>query len=77
MAGTREGGRKARDKNLAKDPNFYKKIGARGGRNGNTGGFASLEVGVDGLTGPERASIVGYIGGIQKKHGKQKRNKSA
>jgi len=29
MAGTKEGARKARDKNLAKDPNFYANIGAR------------------------------------------------
>lgn len=32
---------KARDKNLAKDPDFYRKIGAIGGRNGRTGGFAA------------------------------------
>lgn len=41
MSGTLEGGLKARDKNLAKDPNFYKTIGALGGRAGNTGGFAA------------------------------------
>lgn len=41
MAGTAEGGKKARDANLAKDPNFYKKIGAKGGRNSNNGGFAA------------------------------------
>jgi len=39
MAGTKSGGEKTREKNLAKDPNFYKVIGAKGGRNGNTGGF--------------------------------------
>jgi general stress protein YciG len=31
MAGTIEGGKKAAAANLAKDPDFYKKIGARGG----------------------------------------------
>ncbi len=31
MPGNKIGGIKARDKNLAKDPNFYKRIGARGG----------------------------------------------
>lgn len=41
MAGTREGGLKAAIKNKAKDPDFYAKIGAKGGRNGHTGGFAS------------------------------------
>ena len=32
MAGTKAGGKKAAQKNLAKDPNFYAKIGAKGGR---------------------------------------------
>ena len=41
MAGTKIGGLKAARKNLAKDPNFYKRIGAKGGRNGTTGGFAA------------------------------------
>ncbi len=41
MPGTREGGLKAAAKNLKRDPNFYAKIGAIGGRNGSTGGFAS------------------------------------
>jgi general stress protein YciG len=39
MSATREGGLKARDKNLAKDPDFYKKIGALGGKKGHTSGF--------------------------------------
>ena len=38
-------------------------IGSRGGRNGNTGGFASDVVGKDGLTGSERARIAGSKGG--------------
>ena len=42
MAGTVAGGKKAAAKNLAKDPNFYAKIGAKGGANGNTGGFAYM-----------------------------------
>lgn len=40
MAGTKAGGLKAAAKNKASDPNFYKRIGAIGGKNGNTGGFA-------------------------------------
>lgn len=63
MAGTKAGGQKAAAKNLAKDPNFYAKIGARGGQNGRTGGFASSEKGSDGLTGAERARIAGATGG--------------
>jgi len=39
MAGTRIGGLKARNKNLARDPNWYATIGAKGGRAGTTGGF--------------------------------------
>lgn len=42
MAGTLQGGRNAARTNLAKDPDFYRKIGAVGGRNGNTGGFAKM-----------------------------------
>ena len=41
MAGTKVGGKKAAQKNLAKDPNFYAKIGRKGGQNGHTGGFAA------------------------------------
>ncbi len=63
MAGNAIGGRKAAAKNLAKDPNFYANIGAKGGRNGSTGGFASQVVGEDGLTGAQRARIAGANGG--------------
>ena len=41
MTGTKIGGVKAAKKNLERDPDFYKKIGAKGGRNGHTGGFAA------------------------------------
>lgn len=54
MAGTREGGLKAKLKNISKDPNFYAKIGARGGKNGHTGGFAA---------NPELARVAGAKGG--------------
>jgi len=54
MAGTKTGGQKAAAKNLAKDPNFYAKIGAKGGKNGRTGGFAA---------NPELARIAGAKGG--------------
>ena len=54
MAGTKAGGQKAAAKNLAKDPNFYAKIGAKGGRNGRTGGFAA---------NPDLARIAGAKGG--------------
>ena len=54
MAGTKEGGRKAAAKNLQRDPHFYAKIGAKGGQNGHTGGFAA---------NPELARIAGKKGG--------------
>jgi general stress protein YciG len=54
MAGTQVGGLKAKRKNLSKDPNFYAKIGAKGGRNGHTGGFAA---------NPALARVAGAKGG--------------
>lgn len=54
MAGTKAGGKLAAQKNLARDPLFYAKIGAKGGRNGRTGGFAA---------NPELARIAGRKGG--------------
>ena len=54
MAGTVAGGKKAAAANKAKDPNFYAKIGAKGGRLGRTGGFAA---------NPELARIAGAKGG--------------
>lgn len=63
MAGNKIGGQKAAAKNRAKDPDFYAKIGAKGGKNGRTGGFASNVVGEDGLTGAQRARIAGARGG--------------
>ncbi len=54
MAGTLTGAKKAAKKNLERDPDFYKKIGAKGGRNGNTGGFAANH---------ELARIAGAKGG--------------
>ncbi len=63
MAGTKAGGLKAAQKNLQKDPNFYAKIGAKGGKNGRTGGFAA---------NPELARIAGAKGGRISRRGKAK-----
>lgn len=42
MAGTKAGGILARNSNYARHGrDFYKRIGAKGGANGNTGGFAA------------------------------------
>jgi len=54
MAGTKAGGQKAAAKNLQRDPDFYAKIGRRGGQNGHTGGFAA---------NPELARVAGAKGG--------------
>lgn len=71
IAGTKIGGKKAAAKNLAQDPNFYRTIGAQGGRLGTTGGFACEEVGIDGLTGRQRARIAGAKGGRISRRGPQ------
>lgn len=64
MPGTLEGGKKAAQTNKSKyGSDFYAKIGHIGGKNGTTGGFASNFVGKDGLTGRQRARIVGAKGG--------------
>lgn len=71
MAGTKEGGMKARATNLARHgEDWYSRIGRIGGRMGTTGGFASEKVGADGLTGLERAKIAGAKGGSLSRRGK-------
>lgn len=73
MSGTREGGLKAAETNKKKQgADFYTRIGAIGGKNSTTGGFASDIVGKDGLTGPERAKIAGAKGGKISRRGKAK-----
>ena len=72
MAGTKAGALKSRATILAKDPEFYKRIGQKGGQNGRTGGFACTEVGNDGLTGAERAKIAGAKGGKISRRGSSK-----
>ena len=77
MSGTKAGGAKAAYTNrLRHGLDFYARIGAKGGRNGHTGGFNSNVVGKDGLTGPERARIVGAKGGRISKRGKAKKNET-
>lgn len=62
MSGTRIGGLKAAAKNKARDPDFYAKIGAKGGRNGHTGGFAA---------NPDLARIAGAKGGRKSRRTKR------
>jgi general stress protein YciG len=42
---------------------YFAKIGRKGGQISRGGGFASALLGSDNMTGPERASVVGRIGG--------------
>ena len=63
MGGTLEGGRKAAAKNLASDPDFYKKIGRKGGQNGTTGGFAAMD--------KELLRLVSSRGGTTSRRGKR------
>lgn len=72
MAGNETGGLKTRQKMLERDPDFYKRIGQLGGKASKGGGFAAEGRGKDGLTGKERASLAGKVGG---KAPKKKRNK--
>ena len=75
MSGTKIGGLRARQTNLERHGgDFYKRIGAKGGRNGTTGGFASNKVGEDGLTGRQRAALAGAIGGHISRRGPVKKN---
>ncbi len=65
MAGTKAGGLKAAAANKAKyGLGFYARIGAKGGRNGHTGGFAS---------NPALARIAGAKGGRKSRRGPAKR----
>ena len=76
MSGTVAGGIKAKKTITERHgSDWYKKIGKIGGRNGHTGGFASETVGKDGLTGLERASKAGRIGGLKSKRGPAKKKK--
>lgn len=64
MSGNKIGGLKTAKVNVKKyGKDFYKRIGAIGGRKSRGGGFASDKIGKDGLTGHERARFAGMVGG--------------
>lgn len=70
MSGTRAGGLKAKETNYKlHGDDFYARIGHIGGQKCGTGGFASYNIGEDGLTGRERARIAGAKGGRKSKRG--------
>jgi hypothetical protein len=62
MAGTKSGGMAAARTNKERyGKNFYRELGAKGGRASKTGGFAAGE------EGRERARVFGAIGGKKSK----------
>lgn len=66
MAGNKIGGKKARDKNLAKNPDFYREIGSLGGKVSNPDkpkGFAANR---------DLARIAGARGGRISRRGSKK-----
>ena len=61
MSQTKKGALKGAQKILQRDPDFFKRIGAKGGRNSTGGGFAA---------NPELARIAGIKGGRISRRGK-------
>ena len=62
MAGTKEGGKRASETNKKLyGEDFYRQIGAKGGKNGKTGGFYADR---------ELARRAGSIGGSKSRRGK-------
>lgn len=61
MSGTSKGGQLAYQKNIAKDPDFYRKIGSKGGKTSRGGGFASMP--------KEKVSMAGRKGGARGRRG--------
>lgn len=73
MAGTKTGGQKARDTNIRLyGEDYYKNIGAAGGRNGNTGGFYDSRPWYKKLFHPKNphAQEAGRKGGTSSKRGR-------
>lgn len=67
MAGNRNGGLKAAEQNKLRDPNFYRNIGSKGGKN-TCGGMKGFALNHD------RAVEAGRKGGKNGKRGKAKKS---
>lgn len=64
MAGTKLGGKRAAATNIRKyGPDYYARIGAKGGKNGHTGGFYANR---------ELARTAGRLGGLRSRYEIQK-----
>lgn len=77
MAQTKEGALKARISLIERYGSeealrqHYSEIGGIGGARSKSGGFASTAIGDDGLTGPQRASRAGALGGAKSRRTKK------
>lgn len=60
MAGTKEGGKLSAQKIMEHDPDFYRRIGSKGGKAHNRGGFTDKEL----------ARRAGALGGRKSRRGK-------
>ena len=68
MPGTKAGGKLAAQKNLARDPNFYRTIGSKGGQKGKADGV------IKGFgANPALAVKAGALGGRISRRGKGKK----
>lgn len=67
MSGNKIGGLKAAAANKAKDPDFYKKLGKKGGSAHSKGGFAYLA-----KNDPEQLRELGAKGGTKSRRGAAK-----
>ena len=68
MGGTREGGLKSAETIKAEDPNYYRKLGKKGGAKSRGGGFTGR---------PDIAAEYGSIGGKISRRGKSKKGKAS
>lgn len=76
MPGNRVGGLKTARKNLAKDPDFYRKLGKLGGKKSRGGGFAYVDEDGNEI-GKVRAAVYGKIGGTKSRRSGVKNAKNA
>lgn len=67
MAGTKQGALRAREKNLAKNPNFYRDIGSKGGLRTHASG--ARPKGFAAMT-PEKRIAAGARGGAASRKGR-------
>lgn len=79
MTNTKEGGQKFRSRMIERFGSeeayrmYMRELAHKGGKQSNTGGFASELKDKNGLTGAERASVYGRLGGRKSRRGPSKK----